>query len=81
MASEKVDALERTVMELDAMASIFCNDFIDANQNSSNEEFVVTTPDALDCARKLIECPPSDTFDIPRIDWSYISNVQVTTLI
>ena len=51
--AEKVDALERTVMELDAMASIFCNDFIDANQNSSNEEFVVTTPDALDLLENL----------------------------
>ena len=69
MASEKVDALERTVMELDVMASIFCNDFINSSCCiDDNEEFVVTTPDALDCARKLIECPPSDTFDIPRID-------------
>ena len=59
----------------------------DANQNSScrnedNEEFfVLTTPDALDCARKLIECPPTEgVFNIPRIDVElYVKSASVTT--
>ncbi|KAL7529372.1 hypothetical protein ACHAXR_002928 [Thalassiosira sp. AJA248-18] len=63
---EKVDALERAVLEIDAMVSIFCQDFTGEIQAGDNE-FVITTVEALDHARTIIDCPP-DAFDAPRID-------------
>mmetsp|Transcript_5737 Transcript_5737/g.10358 ORF Transcript_5737/g.10358 Transcript_5737/m.10358 type:complete len:298 (+) Transcript_5737:11-904(+) len=64
---EKIDALERTVLEIDAMASIFCNDFSGESEGCS-EEFVITNPDALECARERIDNCPAGEFDVPHID-------------
>lgn len=66
---EKVEALERLVLELDAMSSIFSNDFTndEGAGEGDGEHFVVTTQEALQNARSIIECSP-ESFDIPRID-------------
>ena len=66
---EKVESLERLVLELDAMSSIFSNDFTndEGAGEGDGEHFVVTTQEALQNARSIIECSP-ESFDIPRID-------------
>mmetsp|Transcript_5540 Transcript_5540/g.12623 ORF Transcript_5540/g.12623 Transcript_5540/m.12623 type:complete len:301 (+) Transcript_5540:63-965(+) len=68
--AEKFDSLERTVLEIDAMVSIFCHDFTDESQ-ADDEEFVITTPEALECARTSISIDhPPEAFDmkIPQIN-------------
>jgi len=71
---EKIDALERTILEIDAMLSIFCpddDDFTDeSNQADYGEEFAITTPTALERARSITDHPDETMplFDIPRID-------------
>ena len=60
------DALERALLELDAMACIFCNDF--ADEGESFEEFIITTQDALERARAYVDSPVDEILDIPQID-------------
>ncbi|KAL9191533.1 hypothetical protein ACHAXT_001239 [Thalassiosira profunda] len=63
--AEAADALERTVLELEAMAAIFGSDFADDSEGDG-EEFVVTTPDALKSAQSAIDC--GDVCEVPRIE-------------
>jgi hypothetical protein len=68
--AEKLDALERAVLEIDAMISICCDDFTDESQpDGAGEHFVVITPEALGRARTATDSPPPEALlDVPRID-------------
>ncbi|KAL7552573.1 hypothetical protein ACHAWF_015810 [Thalassiosira exigua] len=64
---ENMDELERALLEIEAMLGIFCHHFSD---ESHEAEFVVTTPEAFERARTVIECRDdcTESFDVPRLD-------------
>lgn len=66
---DNIDALERAILEIDAMVSIFCHDF---SESQEEQQFTVTAPEALERARTFIDDDSNDchsgAFDIPRID-------------
>lgn len=62
------DALERTVLEIDAMSCIFCNDFTEGE--TDGEEFNIITKEPLERVRSIIDSddPIPELSNIPQID-------------
>ena len=76
---DKIEALDRTVLEIDALTAIFCQDedfntYEEGRSGTDNggaKDFFVTTPDALELAQSYIDDQTSlldDAKIIPRID-------------
>ena len=84
----KREALDRVVLEIDALTNIFCQDgTFDEHREAKNfdKNFFVTTPESLERSRRFVDqadwfpsCECKEALDVPRIDVESFIRAQTT---